>query len=372
MVNRLELRMRVVREDEIMMQQLFILAIKPEIEHHARAGRLVRAPALEPRGGRRSCEQLTVRPHRIGIGDDRGQRHPLSVLGLDSGNPARLIEQDGSHGGARPEFDAELDGQAGKSLGNRPRAAHWIPQPLARLHVGDAAEHGRRGLRRRADILGEVVEHLGHAPIGDMRADGLGKRPPGPGPEHIGEQLRVNRLPGEYFARRAYRPPEEIVVGDRVHSLGQTEKPAIALIEGPPGCKCRQGIFHCDRVGVKVEDRAVVKERPPLRVEPDELEDVAEVAAGLGEDPREHRRHQENRRPHVEAEPGGFKHVGLAAAPAPPLEDNHIVTAGRQGAGSRQAAQTRADDPDAAGLAPFLHYLALIEHVITNIVYINK
>ncbi len=179
MVNSLKLLMRVAREDEVMVQQLVILAIKPEIEHDARAGGLVGAPPLEPSGGSLALEQIAVGPHGINVRDDRRQGDALAVLGLEARNSAGLIEQDGARGRPQAELDAELERQVEERFRNGPRPSHGIPQSLALLHVGDAAEYGRRRLRRRADVLGEVIEHLGHPPIGHVRADGLCERLPG-------------------------------------------------------------------------------------------------------------------------------------------------------------------------------------------------
>ena len=52
----------------------------------------------------------------------------------------------------------------------------------------------------------------------------------------------------------------------------------------PPGANASSAVAIVVGVGVQVEHRAVLEERPPLRVERDQVELVVQVAAGLGED----------------------------------------------------------------------------------------
>ena len=66
-----------------------------------------------------------------------------------------------------------------------PRAAPRIPDALAGLHVGDAAEDGRREVGRRADVLREMIEHLGDAAVVDERADRRPDGAPGPHPQDV-------------------------------------------------------------------------------------------------------------------------------------------------------------------------------------------
>ncbi len=173
----------------------------------------------------------------------------------------------------------------------------------------------------------------------------------------------MNRSARKHLSRRPHRAPEKIAIGDLIESLRETKKSPIIVLDALSGCKRRQRAAHDFDVGVKVEDRTVVEERPPLRVKRNQLECIAKFAACLGEDPCEHRRHQEDCWPHVEPESGGVEHVCLAARAAPPLEDNDIVTTRGQGTGGCQAAEPRANHPDAAGFVPLRRHFTLMENV---------
>ena len=59
---------------------------------------------------------------------------------------------------------------------------------------------------------------------------------------------------------------------------------------------------HLVRVVLEVDDRAVVEEAAPLRVEADHGDVVFELAAGLGEDLAQHGGLDQDGRAHVEAE----------------------------------------------------------------------
>ena len=61
---------------------------------------------------------------------------------------------------------------------------------------------------------------------------------------------------------------------------------------------------------------------------------------------RRHRRHRDDRRPHVEAEAVLFEHSGLAAEPFVALEEHDPIAARGQNAGCREAAEAAADNAD--------------------------
>ncbi len=85
-----------------------------------------------------------------------------------------------------------------------------------------------------------------------------------------------------------------------------------------------------------------------MRIEPAQVEIVGHVAPGLGEDPLEHPRHGQDRRPHVEPVAAILMQRRLAAEPVVALHERDLVAARGQGACRRQAAEARADDADSA------------------------
>ena len=129
--------------------------------------------------------------------------------------------------------------------------------------------------------------------------------------------------------------------------LREGEEAAVAV--GGPGGEAVEGLRH--RLGVfdEVEHRAVGEEAPPLRVEPDEVEVVVEIATRLREDATKYARHREDRRPHVEPEAVGLEHGGLAAEPGVELQQRDLVAPRSQRAGRRQPAQPPADHADPLG-----------------------
>jgi hypothetical protein len=81
-----------------------------------------------------------------------------------------------------------------------------------------------------------------------------------------------------------------------------------------------------------------------LRVEPDQLQLLAKLPAGLGEDALEDARHGEDCRPHVEAEPPLLEPRRLAAEPVVLLEQHHLVPARREGARGGEPPEPAAND----------------------------
>ena len=116
---------------------------------------------------------------------------------------------------------------------------------------------------------------------------------------------------------------------------------------------------HAFGTRVEVERRAVVEERTPLRVERNQIELVGQIAAGLGEDSLEHRRHQEDRRPHVEPVAFDLEHGRLAAQPSFFSNSTTSYTRCGQRASGGQAAETPADHADPASTA-FFHRVPVI------------
>ena len=158
-----------------MVQEMVISPVQPKVEDHAGTGRFVRAAALEARG-RLAPEQLAMGPDGVGVGNQGVEPDRLSRLCLDSPNAAVTSEQYAPQSACEPDLDTQLDRESGQRPRHGPGASARIPDPFARLHVGDAAKYGGRCVRSRADVLREMIEHLGEPRVGQMRANRPGHR----------------------------------------------------------------------------------------------------------------------------------------------------------------------------------------------------
>ena len=175
-VDRLELLLRVAGEDEVVVQQMVVTPVQPEVEHDAGTGRFVAAAALEARWPprRRAAPGASARhrhwrpPHRAGCCS------PASVSTPRTPPSPRL--QNAPHSRSGPDLDTQLGRKSGQCPRHGPRASQRIPDSLAGLHVGDAAEYRGRRVRSRAHVLGEMIEHLGDARVGHVRAHRRGHR----------------------------------------------------------------------------------------------------------------------------------------------------------------------------------------------------
>ena len=340
-VDRVEFLVRVAREDEVVVQQVVVAAVEPQVEHHARTGRLVAPPPLElaaRRDGRGAARDGSARRRSwrrrppAGSAGRRRSRRPVTLArrrrGRSRGSPTPVMQ-----------LDAQLARQADQGVGDGPGPAPRIPDTLAGLHVGDPAEHGRREVGRRADVLGEMVEHLRDPAVGDERADRRPDRAPRPHPEDVARASR-GWPPSRGRTCRAVRRPTARRNSDARCRRAARRDRGSDRIRAPEHRPARttRAPRPSGAIGVQVERRAVVEERPPLRVERDQIQLVGQLAAGLGEDPLQHRRHQQDRRPHVEAVAVDLEHRGLAAEPVVLLEDDDLVAPRGQRAGRRQAA----------------------------------
>ena len=144
LVNPVELLVRVPAEDEVMMREMVVAFLQPEIEHDARAGGFVAAAFLElPTDV--AVEQLAVGPDGIAVRDHRTQRNLRAVIRAHASHFASLGENLRDVG-VRVNLDPEFTRQLLQREWNGPGAAHRIPDSLVRLHVRDAAKHGRRAV----------------------------------------------------------------------------------------------------------------------------------------------------------------------------------------------------------------------------------
>ena len=107
-----------------------------------------------------------MRPHAVGVRHDRRESTRLAVVGLDAATPLAGVGQDAlrrrvSVRNSTPSSSASFTSASGTA--RVPPRGYQMPS--LRLHVGDAAQHRRRLLGARADVLREVVEHLGDARV---------------------------------------------------------------------------------------------------------------------------------------------------------------------------------------------------------------
>ncbi len=163
-VDGLELLLRVIGKDEVVVQQMVVAPVQPEVEHDAGTGRFVAAPALEARG-RLASEQLAMSPHGIGVGYHRIERDVFARLRLNAPDTAIARLENSPHPCSGSDLDAQLGRESGQCPRHGPRASQGIPDSLTGLHVGDAAKYRGRCVRSRAHILGEMIEHLGNARV---------------------------------------------------------------------------------------------------------------------------------------------------------------------------------------------------------------
>ena len=349
-VDRVELLVRVAREDEVVVEQVVVAPVEAEVEDDPRAGRLVAAAAARTarrrrcrraaRGGsapsRRSRRRPPARPARRRRSRPRRRRPAASSS----------IERTAGPG---PELDAQLAGQARQRLGHGAGAAARIPDALAGLHVGDPAEHGRRGVGGRADVLREVVEHLRHARLGHVRR---GPSPPPCSHGRIFSTSAEHRRAGTPSSRSNMSRSEPIDRQKKKRSemslerLGEVEEPAVARRRPPAGANASSAAAIASASAWR------------SRVEPSSKNDRHCGSSGTRSSSSsrsrpasakirgEHRRHQQDGRPHVEPEALRLEHGGLAAEPVVLLEQDDLVAPRRQRAGRRQAAQPAADHAD--------------------------
>ena len=229
------------------MEEMLVAAIEAQVEDHAGAGGLVAPALLEAARGRRAGQELAVSPHGIAVGDHGRQGHlrrrrrarrprssrPASVRIVWTPTPAVRARRRAR----RPAGPAPRRRRAVPPRGYQTPSAvcMWaMPQRTAGERSGDGA-----------DVLGEVVEHLGDPRVGHVAADRRPDGAPGPHREHVAQRREAHRGGRvEHVAERADRPPEEIAPGDVVEPLGQVEELAIALARGPAGGERVERLGH--------------------------------------------------------------------------------------------------------------------------------
>src|ERR1700760_4311497 len=158
-----------------------------------------------------------------------------------------------------------------------------------------------------------MVEHLRDARIGHALAYLRGDGSAHPQRQDIAERREIHALEAQRVADTLDRSPEEEAFRHVVELAGEGEEIAIAVDAGRRVLAERAR--HAGLVAGEVEDRAVLEEAAPLRVERSEVEVILHALTGFLEDAGEHPRHGQDRRAHVEAEATILPLRRLAAEP---------------------------------------------------------
>ena len=327
------------------MQQMIVAPLQAEVEHDAGARRFV-APPLVERGRWRATQQFMMRPHGIAIRNDCVDIDRRALFQQQATHRS-VGGDDFFHAHIAPKLDPQRFRKPCQRFRNGARSAHRIPHAFPRLHVRDAAKHRRRSVGRGPDILREMIDHLGYALIANVAAHDPGDAAARPHCEHVAEDAGLkSRSRIEHVAQPADGSPKEIIVGDAVEPFGELDEAAITVGRFRLGRKRGELLRHRSGVRNQVERRAVIEERAPLGVEPDEIERAREVASGFGKDSIQDARERQDRRAHIEAKPVAFENRRFAAQPVVALKEDDFVSARCQYAGRGEAAQSSANDAD--------------------------
>ena len=283
----------------------------------------------------------------IAVRDDGAQRDDLAAIRANAGDVA-TFGQDLGDARVCVNLHAKLARELLQRDRHGARATHRIPDALVGLHVRDAAEHGRRTVRRRADVLREVIHHLRHARIRRERAHRSRDAAPHAHGKHVAEHLGIEGgFEIEHVAQATNGLVEEETLRDVVQPLAELEEVEVTLAGIFAGRKTLEFSAHLFRLLLQVQHRAILKEAAPLRVEPDHVEVILHATTGLGEDAAQHRRNRHNGRAHVEAEAVALELRSLATEPFVSFEEDDLVAASGERAGGGESAESATDDADA-------------------------
>ena len=148
----------VLGEKEVVVRELRILAVEAEFEHEAGAGGL----ELLQRAHERLvlAQQLLVGGNDFHVRDDDVGGVERAV-GDEAGDAAALLADFGDLA-VEVDLDAEFVHQPLQAEGDVVEPAVHIPEVVAELDRRQAVHERRRVIRRRADVLDEVIEDVPH------------------------------------------------------------------------------------------------------------------------------------------------------------------------------------------------------------------
>ena len=329
--------MRITREDKVVVRQMFIALLQPEIQHHAGACRLITALVLELARSRRIRQQLAMRAHRVLITHDGVKHVRIAHRRRQAGHSSVFLacSQYLRHIGAHVEAHAKLRRQLHHSLRHGARSAHRIPDTLFHLHGADRGQNRRRCVRAGAYILHHVVQHLRRVGVGDELADGSGHGLTHAHLQHIAQHLDVEDAAHiERVLDRTNGLPEEELIADGMQLTRQRHQLLVSAAHA--GKACLQAGGHRRLIIQQINRRAIVEEAAPLRVQPHHVDVVVQVLACLRKDLAQHRRLNQDRRPHIEPEALFAQLRCLTAQPGVLLKDLHLMPACRQRTSRRE------------------------------------
>ena len=166
-----------------------------------------------------ASEQFAMGPNGIGIGNN-GAHADRFALGRFDGHHTVFGKANSGNEGSIAESDAKILGEFLECFGHGAGAAARIPDALAGLHMRDAAQDSGRSVRGRADVLGEVIQHLRDARIFDETTQSTADCAPHAHAENIFEGAGSREIARvEHVPEAANGPPEEIPLRDVIEAF---------------------------------------------------------------------------------------------------------------------------------------------------------
>jgi hypothetical protein len=151
-------------------------------------------------------------------------------------------------------------------------------------------------------------------------------------------RMRMTSFNTAGIAYAADRSPEEEAIGYPVQLLRELHELKIAFAH--PWLIRIQRVCHLLLVMLQIDHIAVFKKTAPLWVEPPQVEIVIHIPSSFAEHTLQYRGHDQNGRPHVEAETILLQNSRLATQPRVLLEYLNIISSSRQRTGCRKATQS--------------------------------
>ena len=297
-IDGIEFFFRIAGEDEIMMRQMFVTAIKPEIEHHTGTGRFI---LLGVPLGSIALHQFRIGANRIHVRNQRIAGNAFAIGGDATHRAAHNLNI--RHLGIGAQISPKRGREVRKPFSRGARTAHRIPNTFGCLHIANAAQYRRRQIRAGPDILREVIQHLRQLLIRHMAADDfrhcLAHAQRHDITQHIGLEIitKVQRIADAF-----YWLPEEEFLRNLVQMAGDALEAFITRAIWPARCEGIHGPRHVLHVFDQINLLATIKKATPLRIKPDQRHFLLLIAPGFGEDAAQHARYGQDGGAHIETE----------------------------------------------------------------------
>ena len=329
-----EVRTLVLREEEVVVRELGVLAIEAEFEHETGAG------GLEPVEAAHECgilmQQSPVGGDDLHVGDEDVGGMKLPV-GHQAGHPVAL-PADFGHFTVEAHLDAEFIHETLEAEGNVVEAAVHVPEVVAELDGRQAIHEGRGVIGRGADVFDEVVKHV-------LEVARLEK--PLHAAVHGAEQVKLREL------------AEAVEAGELLGGI-QSLFEVAGIDEVVEVCRVFQeplhtgGVFadlarlfgHAVGLGIQVHHRAVLEEVAPVRAQGPDRNVVGHLPSRALEQAAEDVRERENGRAEIEGVAVLLEQVKLAADLGVLLMDGDRVSLLGQGDSRGEPPKARSDNDD--------------------------